>query len=96
MANNSGNADLGEKEQLVLGLVRDHWPISAIEIAQHLKEDFSTPGHKKRHSTNYTYYLKKLVEKRLVLSKRVGNALVVWPLEAEAYRAIHKIVRGDV
>ena len=77
----------------MLELVREHWPISALEIASHLNENISTREHKKKHSTNYTYYLKKLIHKRLVLSKRVGNALIVWPLEVEAYRAIHSILK---
>ncbi|HZX19924.1 MAG TPA: hypothetical protein VFF13_02835 [archaeon] len=92
---NSGIAGLGEKESKVLELVREYWPISALEIAEHFNESISSREHKKKHSTNYAYYLKKLVEKRLVLSKRMGNSLVVWPLEAEAYRAIHKIIRGE-
>ncbi len=92
MGINSGIPDLSEKELKVLELVREHWPISALEVAEHFSEDLSTHAHKKRHSTNYAYYLKKLVQKRLVLSKRVGNALIVWPLEAEAYRAIHRII----
>jgi len=95
MNQNSGYPDLSEKEQKILEIVKDNWPISAIEIAEHFNEDLSSREHKKKHSTNYTYYLKKLVDKRLVLSKRVGNALIVWPLEAEAYRAIHRIVTGD-
>lgn len=92
---NSGYPDLSEKEQQILEIVKDNWPISALEIAEHFKENLSSREHKKKHSTNYTYYLKKLVVKRLVLSKRVGNALIVWPLEVEAYRAIHRIVIGD-
>ena len=73
-------------------MVRDHWPISALEIAKHFSENTSSRERRKKHSTNYTYYLKKLVSKRKVLSKRMGNALVVWPLEVESYRAIHKIL----
>ena len=96
MPNNSGYPELSEKEANVLEIVKENWPISALEIADHLKEDLSSKEHKKKHSTNYTYYLKKLVDKRLVLSKRVGNALIVWPLEVEAYRAIHRIIKGDV
>ena len=91
----SGIAGLSLREQEVLSLVKENWPISAMEIAEHLNEDFSTKAHCKRHSTNYTYYLKKLVEKRLVLSKRIGNALVVWPVEVEAYRAIHRIINEN-
>ncbi|MCH7902705.1 hypothetical protein IIC68_03045 [archaeon] len=95
MNQNSGYPDLSEKEQNILEIVKDNWPISALEVAEHFNEDLSSREHKKKHSTNYTYYLKKLVDKRLVLSKRVGNALIVWPLEVEAYRAIHKIITGD-
>ena len=93
MAINSGYAELSEKERKVLELVREHWPVSALEIAGHFNEELHTKEHKKRHSTNYAYYLKKLVAKRLVLSKRVGNALIVWPLEVEAYRTIHRILK---
>ena len=88
-------AELNEKELKVLSIVRVHWPISALEIAQHFNEDVSSREHKKRHSTNYTYYLKKLIGKRLVLSKRVGNALIVWPIEVEAYRTIHHILNEN-
>jgi len=95
MINNSGIADLSDKEKNILEIVKAQWPISALEIAEHFNENISTREHKKKHSTNYSYYLKKLVLKRLVLSKRIGNALVVWPLEVEAYRAIHKIINGE-
>ncbi len=93
MDTKSGKPEQPSKEQKVLELVREHWPISALEIAGHLHENISTREHKKKHSTNYTYYLKKLVGKRLLLSKRVGNALIVWPVEAEAYRAIHRALK---
>jgi len=81
------------KEAQVLNIVKEHWPISALEIAKHFSENVSSRAHRKKHSTNYTYYLKKLVNKRMVLSKRIGNALVVWPLEVEAYRTIHRILK---
>ncbi len=90
-----GMPEIGEKEQRVLELVREYWPISALEVAQHFSEDVSSRDSKKRHSTNYAYYLKKLIARRLVLSKRVGNALIVWPVEVEAYRTIHGILRDS-
>jgi len=85
--------ELSLREKRVLSIVREHWPISAVEIASHLSEDISSREHKKRHSTNYSYCLKKLVGKRLVLSKRMGNALIVWPVEVEAYRVVHSILK---
>ena len=97
MNRNSGKPETGVfprgKETEVLRIVKEHWPISALEIARHFSENTSSREHRKKHSTNYAYYLKKLVAKRQVLSKRIGNALVVWPLEVEAYRAIHRILK---
>jgi len=93
MGKKSGKPEIYGREEKILEIVRECWPISALGIAAHFSEKLSTRAHKKKHSTNYTYYLKKLVTKRLVLSKRIGNALVVWPLEAEAYRAIHHMLK---
>jgi hypothetical protein len=83
---------LSSREKKILSLVIEHWPISALDIAQHFEDDLSSRELKKRASTKYAYYLQKLVEKQLVLSKRVGNALVVWPVHAEKYRTIHEIL----
>jgi predicted transcriptional regulator len=92
MRKKSGYPELSELELRILEIVREHWPSSALEIAENLGEDVSSHEKRKQQSTKYIYYLKKLVEKRLILSKRAGNLLLVWPIEAEAYRAIHRII----
>jgi len=100
MYHDSGIADsvllqgLSAMERDIFEIVLQNWPVSALEIAEHLRENPSGREHKKKLSTKYSYYLKKLVEKRLVLSKRVGNALIVWPLRVEKYRTIEHILRG--
>jgi len=86
---------LGRKEREIFGLVVENWPTSALEIAEHFNEDLSTRPLKKQASTKYAYYLKKLVQKQLLLSKRVGNALIVWPLQAEKLKTIHKILEFE-
>lgn len=83
---------LTAKEREIFNLVLENWPTSALEIAEHFGENISTREQKKQASTKYVYYLKKLVEKQLVLSKRFGNALIVWPVRAEKLRTIHKIL----
>ncbi|MFH1255939.1 MAG: hypothetical protein V1494_01470 [Candidatus Diapherotrites archaeon] len=99
MAEFSGMADealdfsgLSASERRIFEIICNHWPISSLELAEHFSEDVSSREHKKRASTKYAYYLKKLVDKRLVLSKRVGNALIVWPLKVEKYRTIDQIL----
>ena len=81
-------------EKEIFEIVLQNWPVSALEIAEHLSEEISQDS-KKKLSTKYSYYLKKLVDKRLLLSKRVGNALIVWPVQAEKYRAIDHILRSE-
>ena len=88
---------LTSRESEIFSLILENWPTSSLEIAEHFKEDLSSRELKKQASTKYAYYLKKLVEKRLVLSKRFGNSLIVWPVRAEKLRTIHKILEfgGD-
>lgn len=87
---------LSQMEREIFSLVLENWPTSALELAEHFDEDLSTRELRKKASTKYSYYLKKLVEKQLLLSKRVGNALVVWPVRAEKLRTIHNILESDV
>jgi len=82
-------------EQEILSLVREIWPTSALEIAEHLGESISTREEKRKASTKYSYYLKKLIRKKILVSKKAGNAMIVWPLEVEKYRTIHSILKEE-
>ncbi|PIU21651.1 MAG: hypothetical protein COT15_01255 [Candidatus Diapherotrites archaeon CG08_land_8_20_14_0_20_34_12] len=82
-----------DREKVILEIIKEYWPISALEIADHFKENVKLRKEKRKASTKYTYYLKKLINKHLVLSKRAGNSLIVWPIEVEKYRTIHQILR---
>ena len=86
---------LSDFEREIFEFVLEKWPTSALEIAENFNENLGDRKKKKRISTKYTYYLKKLVEKRLILCKKAGNSLIVWPLVVEKYRVIHEIFRGD-
>ena len=82
-------------ERRIYDIILDHWPTSALEIAGHFNEETASREQRKRVSTRYSYYLRKLVGKRLVFSKRMGNSLIVWPLRAEKYRALHGILTSE-
>lgn len=94
---NSGfpEKSLSDLESAILLFVLDSWPASALQVAEHFRADLSSPEAVKRASAKFSYYLQKLVDKRLLLSKRIGNALVVWPLQVEKYRAIHQILTTE-
>lgn len=80
-------------ERRIYEVILDRWPASALEVAAHLGEEGGSREERKRISTRYAYYVKKLVEKRLVLSKRAGHSIIVWPLHVEKYRVIHDILK---
>ena len=91
----SGLPDLSGLSGLELKIyesVLERWPSTPLEIAENFGEDSSSRNKKKRLSTKYAYYLKKLVERRLLLSKKAGNSIIVWPFVVEKYRAIHEIL----
>lgn len=81
-------------ENEILDIIKENWPTSALEIAKHLNEDTSTREAQRKASTKYSYYLKKLIRKEILVSKKAGNTIIVWPLEVEKYRTIHSILKG--
>jgi len=83
---------MGIEKEIYLFVI-DNWPTTPIEIAIEQNEDVSDRNKKRRASTKYAYYVKKLVEKKLLLSKKAGNSIIVWPLLAEKYRTIHNILK---
>lgn len=84
---------LSEIEKKIYLTILEKWPTTAVEIALNLNEDVTNRESQKRASTKYTYYLKKLVERKLIVSKKSGNTLIVWPLLVEKYRTIHDILK---
>ena len=84
---------LSEQEQKIFELILEYWPICALDVAEHFRVDLSSRAAKRKASTKYSYYLQKLIDKRIVLGKKVGNGVVVWPLVVEKYRTIHNILR---
>jgi hypothetical protein len=84
---------LPDLERKIYTHVLNNWPTTPLELAENFKEKISTREEKKRASTKYSYYLKKLLEKRLIVSKKAGNGIIVWPLVVEKYRTIHDILK---
>jgi hypothetical protein len=80
-------------EKKIYYTILDKWPTTSMEIAIELGENTSNRGFQKRASAKYSYYLKKLVEKKLIVMKKSGNTLIVWPLLVEKYRTIHDILK---
>jgi len=80
-------------EKHIYEYILTNWPTTPLELAENFNEAVSTRVEKKRASTKYAYYLKKLLQKKLIVSKRAGNSIIVWPLVVEKYRTIHDILK---
>jgi len=85
--------DLKGIEKDIFEFVREQWPSSSLDIAEHFGHNLNERDESRRASTKYTYYLKKLVEKELLMCKKAGNTLVVWPLEVEKLRTVQQVLR---
>lgn len=79
-------------EKDIYEFILENWPTFPLEIAEHFKENLETREERTKISTKYTYYLKKMIDKGLLMSKKSGNALIVWPVLVERYRIIHDIL----
>lgn len=80
-------------EKEIYSFALENWPTTPIEIAKAMQENLTGREQQRRASTKYAYYIKKLVEKKLLLSKKAGNSIIVWPLVTEKYRTIHNILK---
>ncbi len=83
---------LSDWENNVLRIVKTRWPTSSLEIAEFLGHECTTRDQKRLLSSRVVYHVKKLVEKKHVMSKRFGNALIVWPYEVETLRIMHEMM----
>ena len=82
-------------EAQILHVVHTRWPTSSLEIAEFLGQSISSRDEKRLVSSRLAYHIKKLVSKRKLMSKRFGNALIVWPYEVETLRVMHEVMRSS-
>ena len=84
---------LSSLETRILDYVHAHWPTSSTEVAELLQgTPLVTREEKRRHSSRISYHIQKLVSKKKLISKRMGNALIVWPYEVESLRVMHGLI----
>ncbi|MEK6959176.1 MAG: hypothetical protein AABW59_03980 [archaeon] len=83
---------LDGSQKSIYEFVLEKWPTTPLEVAENFNERATTREGKRRLSTKYAYHLKKLVSKRLIIMKKAGNSIIVWPFVVEKYRVIHDML----
>lgn len=76
-------------ESHLVSIAHARWPTSSLEIAEFLGHPTHTREEKRTLSSRIAYHVKKLIEKKKLMSKRMGNALIVWPYDVECLRTAH-------
>ncbi len=91
----SPEPSLSDWENRVLHVIKTRWPTSSLEIAEFLGHACETREQKRIFSSRIVYHVKKLVDKKKVISKRFGHSLIVWPYEVETLRVMHEMMRPN-
>ncbi len=72
----------------ILKLIEKSWPTHIKELVYALGYEVNNLNIKK-----IAYHVKKLDMEEKIRTKRIGQALVIWPYEMEKLRVIHEILR---
>lgn len=75
----------------ILRVIHDKWPIHVSGVIEHL-------GLDTENITNVSkirYHFNKLENKEVIHTKKIGRALVAWPVHIEKMRIIHEMIRTE-
>ncbi|MFH1474085.1 MAG: hypothetical protein ABIE55_04320 [Candidatus Aenigmatarchaeota archaeon] len=79
----------------ILEVVEKEWPVSITEIARHLGLYKKSMDERKRKTAvaKVVYHVRKLEKEEKVRTKKIGQTIIIWPLEIEKLRLIHEMIR---
>lgn len=79
----------------VLDTITKNWPVHVTEIAEkmgYLNNDMDE-AERKLAITHVKYHVDQLARNEKIRVKKIGKALVTWPIEIEKLRLIHEMLR---
>jgi hypothetical protein len=79
----------------IMFVIEENWPISVTEIAKKLGIFKKGMDEKKRKASigKIGYHVKKLKEEEKILTKKIGQTVIIWPTDIEKIRVIHEMMR---
>jgi predicted transcriptional regulator len=75
----------------VLKIIHDNWPIHVREVIKILNWDPMNISN----VSKVRYHFKVLEENEKIRTKKIGSALVAWPMDMEKLRVIHELLREE-
>lgn len=72
----------------ILERIESNWPTHIIEIVRDLGFEVDNNNIKK-----ISYHIRRLEEEEKIRVKRIGRAMVAWPIDMERLRIIHELLK---
>jgi hypothetical protein len=79
----------------IMAVIEEDWPISVTEIAKKLGIFKKGMDEKKRKASigKIGYHVKKLKEDERLMTKKIGQTVIIWPADIEKLRVLHEMMR---
>jgi predicted transcriptional regulator len=79
----------------IMVVIENNWPVSVTEIAEHLGIFKRGMNEKKRKAAvgKVIYHVKKLKEEEKIITKKIGQTVIIWPIDIEKLRVLHEIMK---
>lgn len=79
----------------IIVVIENNWPVSVTEIAGHLGIFKRGMNEKKRKAAigKVIYHIKKLKEEEKIRTKKIGQTVIIWPVDIEKLRVLHEIMK---
>jgi hypothetical protein len=78
-----------------LKVIEENWPISVTEITKKLGIFKKGMDERKRKASigKISYHIKKLKDEEKIMTKKIGQTVIIWPTEIEKLRVLHEMMR---
>ena len=77
----------------ILEVIEREWPISVTQIAEILGLRYENERKRKAIIAKIVYHINKLKGEEKVRTKKIGQAVIVWPTDIEKLRVLHELLK---
>jgi len=79
----------------IMVTIENNWPVSVTEIAGHLGIFKKGMNERKRKAAvgKIIYHVKKLKNEEKIRTKKIGQTVIIWPIDIEKLRVLHEMMK---
>lgn len=89
--------NMKELRDNVMSIIEEKWPVSVTEITEHLGIFKRGMNERKRKAAvgKINYHIKKLENMEKIRTKKIGQTVIIWPINIEKLRFVEEIIKYD-